>query len=303
MTKQNPFSLYDFFGYLIPGATLIYTYLIFEYIGNNPDFEIKSLISEFSTLNYEGILIFIILSYSLGHLLSFLSSITIEKYGNWKYGYPSKYLLGLVNGSYFLPTKEKENESISDNKIRLKNKIENRWRLFVLILLFPFIILDNTIGKIFGFRKFYQNPLDTFLSKSIMFKVSLLMDSLGLTNKKVISDFNPEENDFHRIVSHYAFENCKQHQFRMVNYVALYGFLRDLSLIFNALSWIYIFKMIKSINFNHQFDFFNLKITLVLMIISFISFMAFMKFYRRYTLEGFMLIVVDKDLKSTPNNS
>jgi len=32
MIKQNPFSLYDFFGYFVPGALMIYLYLISDYI-------------------------------------------------------------------------------------------------------------------------------------------------------------------------------------------------------------------------------------------------------------------------------
>ena len=117
-----------------------------------------------------------------------------------------------------------------------------------------------------------------------------------LNNKKVIENFNAREHDFHRVVSHYAFENCKEHQFRMVNYVALYGFLRNLSLIFNFLSWIYLVYIIKSINFNNEIDYFKILILILLMFISFVGFMAFMKFYRRYTLEGLMLIAINDEI-------
>ena len=33
--KQNPFSLYDFLGYLIPGSTLIYLFIIIQNWTNN----------------------------------------------------------------------------------------------------------------------------------------------------------------------------------------------------------------------------------------------------------------------------
>jgi hypothetical protein len=35
------------------------------------------------------------------------------------------------------------------------------------------------------------------------------------------------------------------------------------------------------------------------MCLSYIAFMAYMKFYRKYTLEGLMLIVVDKNIQET----
>ncbi|MEZ4841750.1 MAG: hypothetical protein R2821_09665 [Flavobacteriaceae bacterium] len=296
MIKQNPFSLYDFLGYLIPGATLIYIYLIIDFINEKGNFELESFLKNIGDFEYEEFFIFVVIAYTLGHLLSFISSVTIERYGNWKYGYPSKYLLDLKKKNYFEKTQRKENETEEDKKKRNNNKIRNRWRFVIGFFLFPMVLLDFLIGNIIGISKSYEKGLDEFLKKSITIKVSKLLFKLKLTEQDNRDNFNPNNIDFHRIVTHYAFENCKEHQFRMVNYVALYGFLRNLALIFIILFWIYFLLGLKSINCNLEINWVLFKILIGLAIASFISFMAFMKFYRRYTLEGLMLIVVDKDI-------
>lgn len=89
MIRQNPFSLYDFLGYFIPGALLFYLILFIDYVENlSENFELKNFIEKNSDFQLDKVLFFIIISYSLGHLLNFISSITIERYANWKYNYP-----------------------------------------------------------------------------------------------------------------------------------------------------------------------------------------------------------------------
>ena len=68
--------------------------------------------------------------------------------------------------------------------------------------------------------------------KVIRKNIILLLNSKGLSNVDFINENDLITTDFNRIVHHYAFENSKEHQFRMVNYVALYGFLRNLVLTF-----------------------------------------------------------------------
>lgn len=290
MNKQNPFSLYDFLGYLIPGGLLIYSFLTVRFVNKSLEFNLDLLIENFTKVNFEGVFVFIITAYSLGHILSFVSSITIETYANWKYSYPSKYLLGHINKSFWI-------------KFTRKNWKQNFWRGMLSILLLPIVMLDFLLGQVLGFKIFYQKPLDEFLRNSIIHKVDALINQLGLGNEKIANNFKPEVDDFHRIVTHYTFENAKQHQFRMVNYVALYGFLRNLSLIFNILSWYYLIQLLREAKFELEFSPEKILALLIIVSISYIAFMAFMKFYRRYTLEGFMLLVVDENIKieSTPN--
>lgn len=85
--SQNPFSLYDFLGYLVPGMFLILFYInlsaydsslgLEQFLNSQPISELQ---------NYVG---FVVASYLLGHALAILSSYSIERYALWKYGYPS----------------------------------------------------------------------------------------------------------------------------------------------------------------------------------------------------------------------
>ena len=274
MIKQNPFSLYDFLGYFVPGALLIYLYLLIDFIEQaNNDFKLSSFFSSTSDLKLEQFLFFVIISYALGHLLNFISSITIEKYANWKYDYPSKYLLGFDKKSYWT------------------SGIGNLWRVTMPILIVPITIFDLILGDIFKFKNFYTRSLDLFLRELITKKSIKLIRKLykNISNSEETQKIR--EYDFFRVFAHYSFEHSKNHQFKMVNYVALYGFLRVLSLITTVVFWTIFYLMIFTEKMN-----LSIWTLLLVSIINYTFFMAFMKFYRRYTLEAFMLIAINEEI-------
>ncbi|MGJ8738832.1 hypothetical protein [Zobellia laminariae] len=277
MIRQNPFSLYDFLGYFIPGALLFYLVLFIDYVENlSENFELKNFIAKNSDFQLDKVLFFIIISYSLGHLLNFISSITIERYANWKYNYPSKYLLGF-DYSGFWATKSKRGIV---------------WRICLILIMFPVTVLDLILGEVLGFKNFYTRKLDKFLIDLITLKGQKLFNRLADGQLNGYDDIKVRDYDFHRIITHYTFEHSKNHQFKMVNYVVLYGFLRTLTLITTISFWYIIFT--------HYTELGNLTIIIILSLLSLIAyifFMAFMKFYRRYTLEGLMLIAINEDLK------
>ncbi len=292
MIKQNPFSLYDFLGYLIPGALLCYVFLFLLKIDNiNSINDIILIVSNNQEFQFDKILFFVIISYSLGHLISYLSSITIERYSYWKYDYPSKYLLGLNKKQKYFPKKK-------------------HWKLLLIktilaILLLPITTLDLILGEYFNFKTFYTKKLDSFLIQVIKDKNLELLDILYPPYYDDLKKY-----DFHRIISHYVYENSKNHQSKMINYVALYGFLRAVTLIVNFIFWIFLIVTIQSsykylvslkyIKFGILFssiDYTRIFLLLFIAIITYIYFMGFMKFYRRYTLEAYMLVAIDKEIK------
>lgn len=289
MIKQNPFSLYDFFGYFIPGALTVYIILFSIKANdlNNVD-QLSLILNDDNTFQIENFLFFIIISYSIGHLINFTSSITIERYANWKYNYPSKYLLGFSKGFKFW-------ENNDNKKIKF-------WKFLLILLLFPVTFLDYILGELFGFKMFYTKKADEYIIDSTKSKGIILFNQLGTPSTKNLRDY-----DFHRIFSHYVYENSKNHQSRLSNYVALYGFLRSLCLISVLFIWLLIFKLIRKSYLYFSFNDYYLKCKylifyfLLISISSYVFFMAFMKFYRRYTLENFMLIVIDKDLVDRNN--
>jgi len=280
MIKQNPFSVYDFLGYLIPGSLVIYSYLIIDYLKSTDSFNSSEFIENFSNIKLEGVFFFIIISYTIGHLVSFASSVTIEKYANWRYSYPSKYLLDIEHKGYWKSS---------------RNWKDVLWRIVMIIVLFPCVLFDWIFGQLLGFKRFYKKSLDEFLQDMVVSKANRLIDQLGiekLENPEKYDDGKGNYFDFHRIITHYAYENSKQHQAKMSNYVALYGFLRTLSLIFSLLVTYFFIRVVRFLEFNLN----NCLILFVLTGISYLSFMAFMKFYRRYTLEGLMIVVIDKEI-------
>lgn len=301
--KQNPFSLYDFLGYLIPGSTLIYAYLIIEkWSDNKSDFSLEKVLTSLSNSDFQDIFFFVIIAYSLGHIISFVSSITIEKYGNWRYGYPSKTVIGYEKKSYWVMETE-PSTSLTDKFLyesdgtKKSRRQKNIGRFILTLFILPLFLIEYLVGIKLNFKNFYSKGLDPYLMDSIKEKTIFLLNSIKNDSNNSITESKLKTIDFNRIVHHYAFENSKEHQFRMVNYVALYGFLRNLVLTFIFAFWFYFIISIKTIDFDLSINWKMIGWNLLIMVMSFISFMAYMKFYRRYTLEGLMLIVVDKEIK------
>ena len=97
--SKNPFSLYDFMGYLFPGLLFI---IIMVYVFNE-DFDVANIFRMKSLVDAVGIggptfdldksILIIILGYVTGHFVAYTSSLTIENFANNTFGYPSEYLL------------------------------------------------------------------------------------------------------------------------------------------------------------------------------------------------------------------
>lgn len=275
--KQHPFSLYDFLGYFTPGAILLYLIFIIDASKQLDSITIEGVLNLLPSLKIESFILGLILSYSLGHLLSFFSSITVEKYAIWRYGFPSRYLLSMPVSRY---------------RDHFKSFHGIFWGTMTFIILLPTTILDFILGLWFGFKQFYVRPVDSELSKVILFKVNQLVEKLGITEVNGFQKGGGTNSDFFRIVQHYTYDHSKCHQSKFSNYVALYGFLRTMTLIVNVLSWYFVVHTIITNDFQLHF-FITILIT---SIISYTFFMAYMKFYRRYTLEGFMVLVIDKEI-------
>ena len=121
--NQNPFSFYDFLGYLIPGGFFI---LLMYFCGLTFDLDIVIDLSEllrgqsqiFGILNYASI---VIISYIAGHFISITSAFFIEKHMNKELGYPSKYLFKkLIDTSESICSPSCDERS-ADKKTKIKN--------------------------------------------------------------------------------------------------------------------------------------------------------------------------------------
>lgn len=285
MVSKSPFSLYDFLGYFIPGALMIYLIaLIFQI---NPIVWLdRKLLNDLHM--FEKTFSFVILSYILGHCISYLSSVTIERYSIWSIGYPSKYILGQNKNCYFkkwIETNEK-----NTFKDRLKEYIISFfWRLALLIFILPMFVFDFGIGIVLSFRRFYTNSVDDTLKDIILKKMKIFRNTYKYLSSK--------KGDYYRIIYHYVYEKFEAHRVKFDNYVALYGFTRAISLVMCVYSWILLYVIIKEKFFSFEWSNSFMIAFILSSLMSYIFYLAFVKFYRRYTLEGFMCLVIDPEFK------
>ncbi len=291
--NKNPFSIYDFMGYLFPGVVVLLLCLVLVQL----DFDIArldllkySLRPLFSGKFYfEKSFILLVFCYIIGHVVAYISSVTIEFASNKIFGYPSGYLLSderkdwkTIFLNYF------STEGNSSNRFLGWIKRIMKWILKIVLFIFIFPILFSiyTIGYFFDINGFVCRPLDPYLTQSIISKEYLLAKKLGIKTPDV-----NEECDYHRIIMHYVYLNVPNSQRKTDNYIALYGFLRSVCLLC-SISFILVLGMsIKTIDTSLPVDTRIISILLFLYSLSYITFLGFQKFYRRYTLENFMALL------------
>ncbi|ASM05320.1 hypothetical protein BVG88_06660 [Serratia marcescens] len=265
--KQNPFSFYDFLGYLIPGALFLY---ILYFGGEHYHWGIATEARGYLSQNNNSLgellnfLPLVILSYVLGHFLALVSSFMVEKYSNCNNGFPSQYLISGKGNGYFHKA--------------------DFWSVIGRAILWV-TILPISIPDIVTHWKFRQNkkmdqrlgPVVFDLCREIL-KEKFKMDTSSMDDRTGV------DGDSFRLIYHYAFENSEAHASKLQNYVALYGFTRNIAMIFVIVFWTLIllkFGMGVGIGFIPIF-------TSVIM--AFVFYKGFVKFYKRYTLEAMMAV-------------
>ena len=292
--KKNPFSIYDFMGYLFPGLFVLYVIYYFHSLDwdfyqisniNNLDKAINRTSDKF---NFEKSVLIIIIAYVIGHLISYTSSLTVEILSNRFFGYPSKYLLQEDRPKYSELWKNYFKVRIeSSSKIwkALKKAISYIAYGFIFLLLFPVSVIIISLGYLLDINQFIVRPLDKYLINSIKIRQQELAKRIGLKLPDV-----GQECDYHRIIMHYVYLNIPACQHKVDNYIALYGFLRCMTFIFCVLFDVFFIFGIYTI-FEYNANKISMPLLggiLLLLALSYISFLAFVKFYRRQTLENFM---------------
>lgn len=290
--NKNPFSIYDFLGYLFPGAFGLII-LRFVWYADNP-LCVECLVESLNVWisgpsRFDGTLLFILFSYIAGHIIAYASTWTVESFANWKYGYPSYALLGITT-SYF---EHRSEEQWDNNNLLSRRNLKCfgscLFRLLIGIFVFPISILSELMGRYIMMKKYYIKELDVYTKKAFLMKLQKMCKELGLD---VIVNIDNKETDFHRLVSFYEYEYCKKHGTKMDNYVAIYDFMRSLCLIFNVFTG---YILIKSL-FVWELELANFIWVIGFSLMTYFLFMAYMKFYRRYTHESFITLIIDKDL-------
>lgn len=275
---KNPFSFYDFLGYLFPGLICV-IFLKVVYSMDEP-ITINTLLNKgiVTSFSWKDTVQYTVLAYVVGHLVSYFSSLTIEPYLIWSYGYPSSFLL-----------KENYNKKFLDINTNVGKYRTYFWKILVCILIFPICLASLLFGNWLRFKFYVLKPLDPYLRKSINNKVDRLLKKLSLSPRN-------EGDDVHRILMHYNYEHYANHIRKYDNYIALYGFLRSLSLLCSTVFVFLLIMEVRTINIKDDVDWTAILILSILFCVTYLYYLGFVKFYRRYTLENLMSIVVDENL-------
>ena len=279
--NQNPFSFYDFLGYLIPGGFFI---LLMYFCGLTFDLDIFIDLTEllrgqsqiFGILNYGSI---VIISYIAGHFISITSAFFIEKYMNEELQYPSEYLFNKLSDdkkNVLTPSSDKQNE---DTKRKIKYCI-------IKVMLFPIIPWDYATQKLC-----YSQSLPFQLANTTWLMIKEGYEKKFRIDDKLLNIRTGLHDDLFRLAYHYVYEFSNQHQTKIQNYVALYGFCRNICLVFVITFWISFLTLIYRAIEGGAVSYISIS-TLLSFFFVYVFYVGFVKFYRRYTLEVLMAFAV-----------
>lgn len=234
LANKNPFSTFDFLGYFFPGALFIgLIYLVSDGLKIDSDLMPQS-IARFIILSqtHQAIALFftVIIAYVLGHLISYISSISVELFYTWSYGYPTSYLLS-----------DKKGRGLLKSANGRKGKFGH---LITCLVLFPITICHFIFERMFGLERFISRKLDSATISIINIEIARIASHYNISKEK------QEDWDKHRLIMHYVYEHCNLHQNKFDNYVALYGFLRSITLILNLILWYLIYRYIRYNSFS-----------------------------------------------------
>ncbi|HIB0413268.1 TPA: hypothetical protein ACWSYU_003458 [Escherichia coli] len=279
--NQNPFSFYDFLGYLIPGGFFI---LLMYFCGLTFNLDIVIDLTEllrgqsqiFGILNYGSI---VIISYIAGHFISITSAFFIEKYMNEELQYPSEYLFNKLSDdkkNVLTPSSDKQNE---DTKRKIKYCI-------IKVMLFPIIPWDYATQKLC-----YSQSLPFQLANTTWLMIKEGYEKKFRIDDKLLNIRTGLHDDLFRLAYHYVYEFSNQHQTKIQNYVALYGFCRNICLVFVITFWISFLTLIYRAIEGGAVSYISIS-TLLSFFFVYVFYVGFVKFYRRYTLEVLMAFAV-----------
>lgn len=293
---KNPFSVFDFFGYVFPGAFALLAIFYFvkmsplNFVDPMPLGDVVTTVKGWLQVS-EPIVscsVFLILSYIVGHLIAYISSITIERFVIWWYGFPSEFLMKDEGGVWHF---FQDGEALWRNKnAHYKMEIFRTYtlRVIVSLLLLP-IFVPTLLVKMFGCDSFLIKGLDVYLRDIILSKRKIMCERLQLP-----SPAHYDKVDYHRVIYHYVYENSDSHRQKMDNYVALYDFLRSMTLIFVC---IFMFVCGNVFFTDTKVGIYYGWSVIGLLMVTYLFYMSFFKFYRRFTLEALMCLVSASELK------
>lgn len=214
--KSLHFSAYDVLGYMVPGlALLALVDCSVAFHGGGMQLTYEAITTRYTSIPWKGAVALLLVSYYVGHLISFASSMTIERHARWCYGHPMRFLLdGEINyPGYFAAGGKTKNWS------RLLRGLTGL--ALLPIAAFEFILLRT------GIIKNYIRSMGPEFNEAVGKALQALCAKAKM--KRNPSREYPAEVEL--LAIHYTLESAPAHIHTLRNYVVLYGFLRSMTLV------------------------------------------------------------------------
>lgn len=292
-SKSSHFSAYDVLGYMVPGLALL-SLVDFSvaYHWGGMELTYEAITNRYTSIPWKGAIALLLLSYYVGHMVSFVSAMTIERHARWFYTHPMEFLLARENKfpRYF----DTGGASKCFSKLL---------RGAVGMMLIPIVFFEATLLKT-GLVKNYIRHLSPEL-RAIAGKA---LDSLCERAKIYRDSSTSYPAEFELLAIHYTLESAPSHIQSLRNYVVLYGFLRSMTFVLVVFTW----AAAIHIGFAIAIDFGLIEaiaafsmVVLICGIFCTISYCAFLKFWTRYNKEALMglsvIFLKEAAIEKAPN--
>lgn len=272
--KAPSFTAYDFLGYAVPGLAaiaLIDASIYYHISGIHIDYD--SVFNRYLSLSFQSIVPVVLFAYLVGHILSFFSSILIEKHSTWMHGIPTNFLLNHGSPAKYFDVSGKAPWASAP------------LRFITAVLVAPISLPDFLFTKVIPLSGNYIRPMDSILVDACASAHSSILIKSGIdVDEHSEEQFN--SFDLHRLTIHCALESAPAHVSSMRNYVVLYGFLRSVSLLSVASFWGLLFHL-----FGVYSWCFIVTSGVISSLLAFSCYAAYLKFRVRYHKEGLMALV------------
>ncbi|MCJ9428931.1 hypothetical protein [Kordiimonas marina] len=281
--ENLPFTTYDLVGYLVPGSVVVLIFFLHNNFFSN---SLSSMLEKGNTaFQVIAFLILLILSYVMGHVLSYLSSEVSEKFIVRSLGYPTVYLMGRS----YAPLDQAKQKKTAGARIR-KNIMDQLygggfgWRgpwFTRAIFIFHIVLLPVILGSMLLGFGFYTEPLSPCVVNECKKRFTKIWPSY--------SNYIKEQNgDWFSLLSYYTLNKYPYVAPKAYNYVVLYGFLRSFLFLGTIVCWLLVFDlMFDCLDFHDHTKYLGGTewALICFWLFTWIIGMAYCKFYRRYSRE------------------
>jgi hypothetical protein len=221
--KTPPLSAYDFLGYLVPGLAFFALFdLTIAFHMQKMPIGYEEVCLRYSAIKWQAAIPLLLVSYYVGHMVSFLSSMTIERYARWRYGHPMNFLLDKA-GSYprFFGT---------GGTCPIWSKL---FRFLTAVTIWQLWFWESVLLSS-GILRNYVRSMGPQLVATVEEALKWLREKAGIT-----VDPSPDyPAEFESLAINYTLEWAPAHVYSLRNYVVLYGFIRSMTLIVVFATWL-----------------------------------------------------------------